>query len=99
MSEFSSAIGSGTEFISRRSFEAASSTKSIALSGRKRFVMYRCERLTAAISASSSMRTRWWFSYFSFSPRRMVMDSAGEGSSTITIWNRRSKALSVSKYF
>ena len=27
------------------------------------------------------------------------MDSAGEGSSTMTIWNRRSRALSVSKYF
>ena len=27
------------------------------------------------------------------------MDSAGEGSSTITIWKRRSRALSASKYF
>ena len=96
---FSSSIFSGTEFISRRSFDAASSMRSIALSGRKRFVIYLCDRSTAAIIASSSMRTLWWFSYFSLSPRRMEMLSAGVGSSTITIWKRRSRALSCSKYF
>ena len=95
----SSAIGSGTEFISRRSLEAASSTRSIALSGRKRVVMYLCDSSTAAIRASSSMRTLWWFSYLSLSPRMMEMDAAGDGSSTMTIWNRLSSALSVSKYF
>ena len=50
-------MGSGTEFISSRSLDAASSTRSMALSGRNREVMYRCERFTAAMSASSSMRT------------------------------------------
>ena len=49
---------SGTLFISSRRREAASSTRSMALSGRNRLVMYRCERFTAAIRASSSMRTR-----------------------------------------
>ena len=49
--------------------------------------------------ASSLMRTLWWFSYRSFSPRRMEMLSPSFGSSTITVWKRRSNALSFSKYF
>ena len=92
-------IGSGTEFISSLSLEAASSTRSMALSGRNLFVMYLWLRFTAAISASSSIRTLWWFSYLSLRPLRMAMDSAGAGSSTVTIWNRLSNALSASKYF
>ena len=55
-------ISSGTEFISNRSRDAASSIRSIALSGRKREVMYRCDNSTAATIASSLMRTWWWFS-------------------------------------
>ena len=49
----------GTEFISIRSFAAASSIKSMALSGKKRLVMYRCESSTAATIASSRIRTLW----------------------------------------
>ncbi len=45
-----------------RSREAASSTRSIALSGRKREVMYRSERVAAATSAESAICTLWWAS-------------------------------------
>lgn len=42
-----------------RSREAASSTRSMALSGRKREVMYRSERVAAATSALSAICTLW----------------------------------------
>ena len=45
------------------------------------------------------MRTLWWFSYFSFIPLSMEIESSTLGSSTITVWKRRSSALSFSKYF
>ncbi len=45
-----------------RSRDAASSTRSMALSGRKREVMYRSERVAAATSALSLMTTLWWAS-------------------------------------
>ena len=48
---------SGFELISRRSFDAASSIRSIALSGRKRSEIYRCESSTAAMMASSLILT------------------------------------------
>mmetsp|Transcript_31777 Transcript_31777/g.51626 ORF Transcript_31777/g.51626 Transcript_31777/m.51626 type:complete len:421 (-) Transcript_31777:1056-2318(-) len=79
-------------------FEAASSTRSMALSGRKRSAIYRSESLTASIRESSEMRTLWKSSYFSQSPRRIDMVSSGVGSSTITCWNRRSNAASFSIY-
>jgi len=44
------------------------------------------------------MRTPWWTSYFSFSPRRMAMVSSTLGSSTGTSWNLRSRAASFSMY-
>ena len=49
--------------------------------------------------AASLISTLWWLSYFSFKPRRMLIASSREGSSTITFWKRRSSALSFSKYF
>ena len=90
---------SGTELISSLSFEAASSIKSMALSGRNRLEIYRCESSTAAMIASSLIRTWWYVSYRSFNPRRMEIASSVSGSLTITGWNRLSSALSFSKYF
>ena len=94
-----SSRSSGKLSICIRSLAAASSIRSIALSGRKRSVIYRSERRTAAIMASSCMRTLWWCSYFSLMPRRIDMVLNSSGSSTITIWKRLSRALSFSKYF
>mmetsp|Transcript_34022 Transcript_34022/g.104083 ORF Transcript_34022/g.104083 Transcript_34022/m.104083 type:complete len:228 (+) Transcript_34022:1439-2122(+) len=42
------------------------------------------------------MCTPWWAWYFSLMPRRMVSDSAGVGSATITGWKRRASAASFS---
>ena len=42
------------------------------------------------------MRTRWCDSYFSFSPRRIAIVSATDGSPTKTGWKRRSSAASFS---
>ena len=94
-----SSSSSGTESRSIRSFAAASSIRSMALSGRKRSVIYRFESSTAAIIASSLILTLWWFSYLSFRPRRMDMVLSTSGSLTMTVWKRRSRALSFSKYF
>ena len=49
----------GIESTSMRSMLAASSTRSMALSGRKRSETYRSDRLAAATSATSAMRTPW----------------------------------------
>ncbi len=66
-----SSISVGIESISMRSRDAASSTRSIALSGRNRSLMYRSESVAAEINASSVMRTPWCDSYRSFRPRRI----------------------------
>ena len=58
----SSSISCGEESISMRRRDAASSTKSMALSGRNREVMYRSDRVAAATRAESWMRTPWWTS-------------------------------------
>ena len=50
---FDSSISAGMESISILSFDAASSTRSMALSGRKRSAMYRFESTAAATSAES----------------------------------------------
>ena len=76
----------------------ASSTRSMALSGRKRSVIYLCESVAAATSALSVILTPWKTSYLSFRPRRMEMVSSTVGSSTITGWKRRSRAASFSIY-
>ena len=54
-----SSSSAGIESISIRSFEAASSTRSMALSGRKRSVMYRFDSTAAATRAASLKRTLW----------------------------------------
>ncbi len=92
----SSSSSIGIESISIRSRLAASSTRSIALSGRKRSVMYRFESVAAATSAESVMRTPWWTSYFSRRPRRIEMVSSTVGWSTTIGWKRRSRAASFS---
>ena len=67
-----------------RNLEAASSTKSMALSGRNRLVMYRLDRFAAATKAESLIVTLWCASYFSLSPRSMPIVSSTEGSPTKT---------------
>jgi hypothetical protein len=57
---------------------------SIALSGKKRSVMYLVERRTAAGSASSSYVTPWCASYVSFRPLRISSEAAGDGSPILT---------------
>ena len=54
-----SSKASGTESTSMRSFAAASSIKSMALSGRNRSVIYRSDNCTAAMIASSLILTLW----------------------------------------
>ena len=75
---------SGSEFISRRSLAALSSIRSMALSGKNLSVIYRLDSSTAAIIASSLIRTWWCVSYLSFRPLKMEMASSTEGSSIIT---------------
>ena len=79
-----------------RSRDAASSTRSIALSGRNREVMYRLDSVAAATSAASEICTLWCASYFSLRPRRIPIVSSTLGSPTSTCWNRRSRAGSFS---
>jgi hypothetical protein len=96
MRRSSSSSSSGLESICMRRREAASSIRSIALSGRKRS---RCNGPTvvaAATSAASEMRTPWWSSYFSFRPRRIEIVSSTVGSPTKTGWKRRASAASFS---
>jgi len=57
MRRSSSSSSAGIESISMRSFEAASSTRSIALSGKNRSEMYRFDNTAAATSAASLKRT------------------------------------------
>ncbi len=56
-----SALSSSVGWLSISIFNrlAASSIRSMALSGRKREVMYRSESTAAAMIASSRMRTPW----------------------------------------
>ena len=77
----------------------ASSTRSMALSGRNLSVIYLCESVAAATSALSVIFTPWNTSYLSFSPRRIEIVSSTVGSSTITGWKRRASAASFSMYW
>ena len=58
----SSSISIGAESISMRRRDAASSIRSMALSGSCRPVMYRLDRPAAATSALSAIVTLWWAS-------------------------------------
>mmetsp|Transcript_21304 Transcript_21304/g.72541 ORF Transcript_21304/g.72541 Transcript_21304/m.72541 type:complete len:483 (+) Transcript_21304:618-2066(+) len=92
----SSAVG--LLVISILSLAAASSTRSIALSGRKRSAMYRSLSTAASTSALSRIRTPWCSSYRSRRPLSMEMVSATVGCGTSTCWNLRSSAGSFSMY-
>ena len=88
----------GIESISVRIIAQASSMRSMALSGRKRSVMYRFESVAAAMIAGSVIFTPWKTSYLDSRPRRMAIVSSTLGSCTRTVWNRRSSAGSFSIY-
>ena len=81
-----------------RIFDAASSIRSIALSGKKRSVTYRALSSAAATSALSSIFTVWWASYLSRRPLSISMVSATDGSPTTIGWKRRSNAASFSMF-
>ena len=93
-----SSLSFAAMYASMRAFDPASSIRSIALSGRNRSAMYRCEMLTAASSAASVYETRWCFSYRERNPRKISTASSSLGSSTMMGWNRRSSAASFSMY-
>ncbi len=76
--------------------EAASSIKSIALSGSCLSLIYRLDKLAAATIAGSVISTEWCNSYLSFNPRNIAMVSSTDGWSTRTFWNLLSNAASFS---
>ena len=81
---------------SMRTREAASSSRSMALSGRKRSFIYRAESCTAAETASSEMPRPWWLSSPRLRAESIFSQSARPGSGTFTGWKRRSSAASFS---
>ncbi len=89
----------GIESISILIELAASSTRSIALSGKNLSVIYLSDNFAAATRAESKMRTPWCTSYLSLSPLKIEIVSSTVGSSTFTGWKRRSSAGSFSIYF
>ena len=76
----------------------ASSTRSIALSGRNLSVIYLSDNTAALTSAPSVILTPWNTSYLSLRPLNIDIVSSTVGSSTITGWKRRSRAASFSIY-
>jgi len=76
----------------------ASSTRSIALSGRNLSVIYLSDNTAALTKAPSLILTPWNTSYLSLSPLNIDIVSSTVGSSTITGWKRRSSAGSFSIY-
>ena len=93
-----SSTSAGMESNSVLIIAQASSTRSIALSGRKRSVIYRLESTAALTNAPSEILTPWNTSYLSLIPRRMEIVSSTVGSSICTGWKRRSRAASFSMY-
>ena len=79
-----SSISDGMESISVLIIAQASSTRSMALSGRNLSEMYLSESTAAAISALSVILTPWNTSYLSLMPLRMDTASSTVGSLTIT---------------
>ena len=90
---------SGLESNSILSLLAASSIKSIALSGMKRSVIYLSESLTAETIALSDILIPWWASYLSFRPLNIEIVSSIFGSPAIIDWNLLAKAASFSICF
>ena len=79
--------------------EAASSIKSMALSGKNLSLMYLVDNSTAAFIAPSEIFTLWWASYLSLKPSNILIVSSSVGSPTVTGLNLLSNALSFSIYF
>ena len=75
-------MSSGMLNISMRTLAAASSMRSMALSGKNRSVRYRCESLAAALSALSLIFRPWCASYLSRKPCKIAIVSSTVGSST-----------------
>ena len=75
---------------------AASSARSMALSGRNRSFIYRAERSTAAVSAASDIFTPWCFSRPWRTAPSIFRLSLRDGSAIFTGWNLRSSAASFS---
>ena len=88
----------GMESISVLIRAQASSTKSIALSGRNLSVIYLSDKTAALTKAPSWILTPWNTSYLSLRPLRIDIVSSTDGSLTITGWNLLSNALSFSIY-
>ena len=91
-----SSISSGLEVMTIFNLEAASSIRSIALSGRNLSLIYLSLRVAAATKALSEILTLWWTSYLSLNPLKIDTVSSIEGASTFIFWNLRSKAGSFS---
>ena len=81
-----SSISAGIDCISVFIIAHASSTRSIALSGKNLSLIYRLERVAAAINALSWIFTPWYTSYLSFSPRNIEMVQWLDGLSLRTLW-------------
>ena len=73
-------VPSGLLSTSIRNGEAASSIRSIALSGREPIGDIAMDSVAADTNALSEIRTPWCSSYFSFMPRRMLIVSFTVGS-------------------
>ena len=94
----SSSNSAGIESISVLIRAQASSTKSIALSGKNLSLMYLFDKTAADTKAESVIFTPWNTSYLSFNPRKIEIVSSTVGSETITGWKRLSRAASFSMY-
>ena len=81
-----------------RTLEAASSIRSMALSGKNLSAIKRDDMLAAAAMASSVITSWWCSSYRVLMPWRISTVSSTDGSSTRTGWKRLSKAGSLSTY-
>ena len=90
---------SGSVYAFNLSFEAASSIKSIALSGKNLSLIYLEESSTAAFIASSVILTLWCASYLSLNPFKIWIVSSLLGSGTFIGLNLLSSAESFSIYF
>ena len=93
-----SSSSAGIESISVLIFDAASSIRSMALSGRNLSEIYLSESVAHAISALSVILTPWWISKRSLRPLSIEMVSSTVGWSTSTFWNLLSRAASFSMY-
>mmetsp|Transcript_15686 Transcript_15686/g.46300 ORF Transcript_15686/g.46300 Transcript_15686/m.46300 type:complete len:397 (-) Transcript_15686:930-2120(-) len=91
-----SRASSGSAMCRSRTRDPASSIKSMALSGKKRSLMYWLLYFAAAMSESSVYRSLWCASYRSRSPVKISNVSSIVGSGTTTGWKRRSRAGSFS---